>query len=310
MAKNWITSEQLSKTLKLPFKAKSWPFSTQVRDSHCHLALVPPPGVGQGIIAYFGNISKLVLLTNHHLIPSKASVNKWKLSVGTIKGKYLCEENFSTCISCCGADGILGAKEHGPEQKVNCPFNADFTALIVSEEFTKELVASNLRFPVVDLSDMKLLNAANYEELCLMRYEGDTPSPIRLNNLTERTMISSTLPLSKRVNVYKQLCQLKYQAAGVGGGDSGAGIFLRYDSTSSENNAVLVGLHKATQTRDDHALERTDHHFGIAIHFILHVTASKYIIHANIIIILPYSLAKEGPCMNVRPPPNFASNFF
>ena len=82
----------------------------------------------------------------------------------------------------------------------------------------------------------------------------------------------SDVGLSTQVNVYQQLCQLKYEAADVGGGDSGGGVFIVEESENRELR--LVGLHKSTQTDDQQ--ERTDVHSGIAIHFVLHALFCKF----------------------------------
>ena len=269
----WITSKQLCETLKLPsgsaWKALLKP--PQTKRSCCRLELVQGQGVGQGIIAYYKDICKLVFFTNHHLIPSKASVTEWKLSVGEITRHQLCKENFSTCISCCGPDGILGtSKFEHPKQESLCQFNADFTALVVSPEFTKEIVKSNLCFPVVTSTDIEMLNVANsHERLYLMRHE--EVNPVQLNNKQENMRLSRDLLLSRQVNVYKQLCQLRYQAGSVGAGDSGGGVFFHVDERSEY---ILVGLHKSTEKGVNQ--ERTDLHSAVAIHLVLHAVSSKF----------------------------------
>lgn len=240
------------------------------RISCCHLELTPGRGFGQGIIVYCEDTNQLIFFTNHHLIHSKASVIEWKISVGELK-RQLRVEDFTTCVSCCGPDGILDQNEH-PGQESLCQFNADFTVLVIDQMFATELVSCSLYFPVILSSNVGLLNAVNQQQyLYLMEKLHDNldPTEHKLVNKQPNIMISDSLSLSRRVNVYKQLCQFKYQAEGVGGGNSGGGVFIKEGS-----EYVLVGLHKSTQT--DGLQRRTDLHSGIAIHFIHHILFCKW----------------------------------
>ena len=193
---------------------------------------------------------------------------EWKISVGDVRGRPLHQEDFTTCVSCCGPDGLLGEVEH-PRQESLCQFNADFTALVINQTFASDIVKSILKFPMISSSDIDFLSTANGQEsLNLVRYEN--PEPIELVNMQGDLMIGDH-SLSKQVNIYKQLCQLEYQAVGVGGGDSGGGVFF-HDEERSE--LILVGVHKSTQT--DEQQGRTDLHTGIGIHFILHALSCKF----------------------------------
>ena len=276
----WIDSEEVSKKLNLfprpplaSLPGRRFPVRNKPRAlrSCCHLELTGQ-AIGQGIIAYCEDINQLILITNHHLIHSKASVTNWKISVGKLKGRPLCEEDFTTCVSCCGPDGLLGQDAH-PRQESVCQFNADFTVLVISVEFAYELYKHNLNFPVIS-SDTRLLNAVNNQQctLYLMEKLHDRDSPIvhELANGQENIVISDSLPLSEQVNLYKQLCQLKYRAEGVGGGNSGGGIFMKENSEL----AWLIGLHKSTQT--DEYQQCTDTHSGVAVHFVLHALFCKF----------------------------------
>ena len=141
----------------------------------CHLKSLEDGGKGQGIIICLGIDSNqqrlseilgvstypaLVLLTNHHIIPSKFHARKWKLSIHGIEKKL--EKKIDVCKSCCGRDGVLGHSEH---PRAPCPFRADFSILVLSKELSSELLKNReLKFPVLAPLDVESLKNALQSE--------------------------------------------------------------------------------------------------------------------------------------------------
>lgn len=148
----------------------------------CHLKSLEDGGKGQGIIICLGvngshqHLSELLgvsssypalaLLTNHHIIPSKSNAKKWKLSVHGMEMKKLNvtldEKRIDSCKSCCGRDGVLSSKEH---PRAVCPFRADFTILVLSREFSSELLKNReLKFPILAPLGLESLKSALQSE--------------------------------------------------------------------------------------------------------------------------------------------------
>jgi hypothetical protein len=151
----------------------------------CHLKSLEDGGKGQGIIVCLGvegnqqrlcdilggtgsTYPVLALLTNHHVIPSKYHAKKWKISVHGMEMRKLNvtldEKRIDVCKSCCGRDGVLGRSEH---PRAPCPFRADFTILVLSKDFSNELLKNReLKFPILAPLDVESLkNALQSERL-------------------------------------------------------------------------------------------------------------------------------------------------
>jgi hypothetical protein len=136
--------------------------------SCCHLTSLEHGGKGQGIIVCLGTDTNqqrlceilkvttypaLALLTNHHIIPSKSDIRKWKLSLHGVEKKF--DKKIDGCKSCCGQDGVLGRSKH---PNANCPFRADFSIFVLSKEFSKELLKNReVKFPILAPLDMESL---------------------------------------------------------------------------------------------------------------------------------------------------------
>ena len=95
----------------------------------CCVLVAEGIGAGQGTLLRRSNYSEhtYVLLTCHHLIPSKAASHDFTVFFydGECRKSFkLNENNVGSCYSCCGGNGILGKDEHFNEQ---CPFDLDFT---------------------------------------------------------------------------------------------------------------------------------------------------------------------------------------
>ena len=148
----------------------------------CHLKSTEDGGKGQGIIVCLGIDSNqqrpmseilgvstypaLALLTNHHIITCKSNAKKWKLSIHGMEMKKLNvaldEKRIDVCKSCCGRDGVLGHSEH---PRAPCPFRADFTILVLSKEFSSELLKNReLKFPILSPLDVDSLKNALQSE--------------------------------------------------------------------------------------------------------------------------------------------------
>lgn len=147
----------------------------------CHLKSLEDGGKGQGIIVCLGVDSNqqrlceifrvstypaLALLTNHHVIPSKFHAKKWKLSIHGMEMRklnvILDERRIDVCKSCCGRDGVLGHSEH---PRAPCPFRADFSILVLSKEFSSELLKNReFKFPILAPLDVESLKNALQSE--------------------------------------------------------------------------------------------------------------------------------------------------
>ena len=196
--RTWISSVELHRRLTSSGQSPTFPESAAVlslapnspltEDANwfkkvpcCHLKSLEDGGKGQGIIICLGvdgnqqrlcdilgtsTYPALALLTNHHIIPSKYHAKKWKISVHGMEMRKLNvaldEKKIDVCKSCCGRDGVLGRSEH---PRASCPFRADFTILVLSKEFSSELLKNReLKFPVLAPLDMESLKNALQSE--------------------------------------------------------------------------------------------------------------------------------------------------
>lgn len=101
-------------------------------------------GAGQGTLLRRSNYSAhtYVLLTCHHLIPSKAASRDFTVSFydGECRKSFkLNEDNVGSCYSCCGEDGILGKHKHFND---HCPFELDFTLIELKGSDVEEKLSS------------------------------------------------------------------------------------------------------------------------------------------------------------------------
>ena len=260
----------------------------------CHLKSTDDGGKGQGIIVCLGMDSNcqrlseilgvstypaLALLTNHHVITSKSSAKKWKLSINGMEMRKLTvtldERKIDVCRSCCGRDGVLGHSEH---PRASCPFRADFTILVLSKEFTSKLIENrDLKFPILMSLDMESLKDALRSERFYIFKRDEDSGTIRDIELNIRKVQAPTSDdqqsLVGQITAYKQMCLLRYESnSGVSPGDSGAGIFFKKGS-----ERLLLGIHKSTE-------EDEGFHSGIAIHAIFHAIAGKISVHYIVVV--------------------------
>lgn len=72
------------------------------------------------------------------------------------------EKRIDVCKSCCGRDGVLGHSEHS---RAPCPFRADFTILVLSKDFSSELLKNReFKFPILAQLDVESLKNALQSE--------------------------------------------------------------------------------------------------------------------------------------------------
>ena len=243
----------------------------------------PTGGYGQGVIVCLGTDAHsqrfadilgistypaFALVTCHHVLPGIRSLKNWKMVLSGMDRNVsikLDDRKFEVSKSCCGADGVLGQKEH-PNEK--CPFGGDFTVLVLKKEFASELLKNHdLLIPMVMPLNMENLKEALTSEQFYI-FKRDKGSGI-IRDVTIK--VHKRAPPSEdeqtidgQVTAYKEMCMLRYDKnSQVLRGDSGAGIFFTRGS-----ERLLLGLHKSTES-DEEA------HTGIAIHAIFHAIASE-----------------------------------
>ena len=294
LGRTWLYSQELrgfsrsnsQSSASSPLGANGFPFRlTDVHDWYkkiacCHLESLRGEGMGQAIIVCLGldgerspladalGISihpALVLITNHHIIPSRKHVQKWKLH---ISGSITLDENkFITCKSCCGRNGVWGREEHASKQ---CPFQADFTLLPLSEKFSKEILNKrDLLIPVVMPLNMESLKTALKSQRFYIFQRDEKTGDVRevevdIRKITPPT--DDTASIRGLIEDYKKMCTLSYnKCSEVRRGSSGAGLFFK-----NGDERVLLGLHVSTS-------EDGSVHYGTSIHKIFHAIASEYI---------------------------------
>ena len=212
------------------------------------------------------------LITCHHVLPGLSCLKNWKLAISGMEKNVLVEKTyklddrkFEVCKSCCGADGVLGQKDH-PNK--TCPFGGDFTVLVLTKEFANELLKNrDLLFPTVMPLDVKSLkDALTNQRFSLFKRDKRSGiiRDVKLDVHKRAPPSEDEQTIDGQVTAYKEMCMLRYDKnPQVLRGDSGAGIFV---TNGSEH--LLLGLHKSTES-DEEA------HTGIAIHAIFHAIASE-----------------------------------
>lgn len=237
-------------------------------------------GVGQGIILClsmnqdenrFANALEistypaLVLLTNHHIIPTLEQVPNWKLLISGSTFN-LKETNFQSCKSCCGPYGVWKSPEHSGKAK-SCPFQMDFTLLPLSNAFANEIMKKKeLFFPVVmPLNVESLERALQSQRFYTYQRNKKTghmiPSDFKIQTPTKVPTTEDAKHLNGRVVAYREMCVLKYRCPHIKDGSSGAGIFFEQG-----DERVLLGLHVSTE-------KDGNDRFGTSIHAIFHAIA-------------------------------------
>lgn len=224
-------------------------------------------GFGQGIIVElsYGLNSALgvsesppyAILTSHRTIPSRNHVKEWKIRIGADNRSLKLSDKVSNCHSCCGLDGILGGGMH---VLADCPLQADFTVLLLKQDFITAIFKKDLLIPKIpSLDQQQLMHILKYNRFSLLENNRGIIEAHSIN-LQHTASPQDDNSLENTVTAYRENCRLRYRCHLRELESAGAGITY-FDRDSSE--LMLLGIHTTTEKMDDQQ-------FGLAVHAIFH----------------------------------------
>ena len=224
-------------------------------------------GFGQGIVVElsYGLSSALgvsesppyAILTSHRTIPGRIHVKEWKIRIGADNKSLKLSDKVNNCYSCCGPDGILGGGMHA---LADCPLQADFTVLLLKQDFITAILKKDLLIPKIpSLDQQQLMHILKYNQFSLLENNQGIIEAHSIN-LQHTASPRDDNSLENTVTAYRENCRLRYRCNLRELESAGAGITY-FDRDSSE--LMLLGIHTTTEKMDDQ-------HFGLAVHAIFH----------------------------------------
>ena len=204
-----------------------------------------------------------VLITNHHVLPTKESIKGCSLVVGRSKPLQLKEG--LPLSSCCGPNSAWPTSSihvplPGGEKAGCCPREEDWTAVILDDDFARKLASTyKMTFPILCLYERDDTNTA------ISIFERSKDGEIKLHNFNLNGVCRNEgKGLERDVNDHLSRSRLRYPctpSSDIGSGCSGAPIFVLRD----ENTPSLVGIHCSSPgpNSDD------TNHVGLSIDFII-----------------------------------------
>ena len=223
-------------------------------------------GDGQCVIAEdtTSTRGRHILITNHHVLPSRESIKDCWLVLGTKNLKLKVERLYS----CCGPDSAwTGTSIHVPlpekEEAGCCPRREDWTVVILDKDFARKLASTHrMTFPRFCVCDR---GAVNTDVSLFERLESGQlklhPVAIQPPGVPENREAC----IKHDVQDYVSRSRLRYpfQVSGdIGPGCSGAPIFAMAGGT---NTLSLLGIHCTSPGPDS----SDAYHVGLSIDFIM-----------------------------------------
>ena len=227
-------------------------------------------GDGQCVIAEDTTHGRHVLITNHHVLPNRDSINKDCSLVFTGLGTKNVKLKVERLYSCCGQGSAwTGTSIHVPlpekEEAGCCPRREDWTVVILEKDFARELASTHrMTFPrLCDRgtvnTDISLFERLQNGELKL--------HPVHVAIQPPGVPENRKACIKHDVQDYVSRSRLRYpfQVLGdIGPGCSGAPIFAIH-MAGGTNTLSLLGIHCTSPGPDS----SDAYHVGLSIDFIM-----------------------------------------
>ena len=225
-------------------------------------------GFGQGIIVELScelgsvlGVSEsppLAILTSHRIIPSRNHVRDWKIWIGADNKSLKLSDKVNSYYSCCGPDGILGGGVHA---LADCQLQADFTVLLLKQDFITAILKKGLLVPKIPSLDLEhLMHILKHNQFSLLENNRGIIEAHRINLQHTASPCQDVNSLENTVTAYRENCRLRYRCDLRELESAGAGITY-FDCDSNE--LMLLGIHTTADKMDRQ-------HFGLAVHAIFH----------------------------------------
>ena len=233
----------------------------------------------------------LAIVTNHSVIPSLSHVKEWKLLAGPSAVFKLVEGKFLHCVSCCGPQGICGRDMHKSTLENpsagSCPKNADWTLLILKQDFVTELMShrscKELKFPPVKVYSQDTLEKVEFH--VYQRNMNVITQELVANQLIEPicTDTADAMKLENTVNLYRENSILKLfppqKNKGLASESFGAAVFSCISTEGASDDPLdrvsLLALYRPATPQTSHPpaissdCQDTEIHYAVAIHHIV-----------------------------------------
>ena len=226
-------------------------------------------GDGQCVIAEDTTHGRHVLITNHHVLPSRESIKDCWLVLGTKNLKLKVERLYS----CCGPDSAwTGTSIHVPlsekEEAGWCPRKEDWTVVILEKDFAREIELASTRrmtFPRLCVSDRPrgVVSTPSVSLFERLRSGELKVHPVNIQLLGVPENREACIQRDIQDYVSRSRLRYPYQPSGdVGPVCSGAPLFAIADGT---NTLSLLGIHCTSPGPDS----SDAYHVGLSIDFIM-----------------------------------------
>ena len=221
----------------------------------------------------------LALITSHSHLHSKAQLKEWKMHVGMDNshkpnGFKLSEKHFSHFYTCCGPEGVWEKSEMHTGSFVDestCPFQANFSVLILKHGLTEQLLKRDLTIPLVPLLDessfSQILHSSHFT---LIQRGSFGVAEAHKVYLCPSSALFDEASVEETIAVYTETSQLRYTCDHIDFFDAastGAGI-VYFDQSADDYALKLAAIHMFSR-RDDDAFV----HCGISVPAIFHAIA-------------------------------------
>ena len=225
----------------------------------------------------------LALIAPHTFLHSTRDLRDWRLQTGAdgvdkSTGLKLHEKNFSRFYTCCGPEGVWGGSNTHAGKYVDessCPFQGNFTVLILKQELTTQLkdVLTIPYLPRLDENTFsQSLRNGNHCFTLIQRRKMWAAEAHKVLMRVPSFLQGSNLSIDNRIAAYEETAQLHYTCGHVSFFDvssAGAGV-VYFDQTTSDNALMLAAIHLYSRRDDDVIV-----HCGISLPAIFHAIAGN-----------------------------------
>ena len=210
-------------------------------------------------------------------------LREWRLQTGADSihktgGLKLHERYVSHFYTCCGPHGVWGGREIHRGRHVSedsCPFQANFTVLVLKRELTDHLkdVLTIPSLPSLEENVFsQALRSGNHYFTLIQR--GPMGESEAHNVLLKRpsSLTGNDLSVADRITAYMETSLLQYTCGHVGFFDvtsAGAGV-VYFDQTTPDNALILAAIHLYSRHDDEEIT-----HCAISLPAIFHAIAGE-----------------------------------
>ena len=210
-------------------------------------------------------------------------LREWRLQTGADSvhrsgGLKLHEKYVSHFYTCCGPQGVWGGDEIHRGKYVSedsCPFNGNFTVLVLKRELTDQLkdVLTIPSLPSLDENVFsQALRSGNHYFTLIQRGPLGVSEAHNVLLKHPSSLVANDQSVADRITAYMETSLLQYTCGHVGFFDvtsAGAGI-VYFDQTTPDNALMLAAIHLYSRHDDEEIT-----HCAISLPAIFHAIAGE-----------------------------------